>query len=70
MGAWGARLEVQGQIIHTASALLRGWAVGAAGNGRCRHGVLLSQRRGKTVNFRNWTNPPLGEKHASGSESS
>lgn len=43
VGARGAGLEVQGEIIDTARALLWGWTVGATGNGRCRHRVLLSQ---------------------------
>lgn len=47
VGAGGARLEVQGQIVNAARALLRGRTAGAAGEGRRRHGVLLSQRREK-----------------------
>lgn len=57
MGAWGARLEVQGQIIDAAGALLRGRTVGATGNGRRRHWVLLS-RGGKIRECRKQTNPP------------
>lgn len=40
MRAWGARLEVQGEIIHTASTLLWSWAVSATGNRGCRYWVL------------------------------
>lgn len=40
MGAWRAGLEVQGQIINSASVLLRCWTVGDTGDGRCRLWVL------------------------------
>lgn len=45
VGTGGAWLEVQGQVINAARALLWGGTVGATGNGRCRHWILLSQRR-------------------------
>lgn len=68
--ARGARLEVQGQIVHAASALLRGRTVGATGNGRCGHWVLLSQRREKLLAGLGNSLTHHWEKHISGSKSS
>lgn len=43
LAVWAGRagLEVQGQVVHTAAALLVGRAATATGQRRCRHGVLL-----------------------------